>query len=180
MTEIVAPVLIGILQNIFWGWAIIFYQSPKVVFWTNWAFPLSSLFIVQHNHSTCLTAPKTFCFDFKSLNQHFKSLLFISFTSFGLELVCNKVSQDLASKSKRRYQRCFMKKGVFRNLPKFTGKHLCQSLFFNKVAGLRPAIIFKKRLWHRCFPVNFVNFLRTPFFQNTSGRLLLKMHFPIN
>ena len=29
-----------------------------------------------------------------------------------------------------------MKKGVLRNLTKFTGKHLCQSLFFNKVAGL--------------------------------------------
>ena len=31
----------------------------------------------------------------------------------------------------------------------------------------------KKRLWHRCFPVNFAKFLRTPFLQNTSGRLLL-------
>ena len=28
-------------------------------------------------------------------------------------------------------------KGVLRNFTKFTGKHLCQSLFFNKVAGLR-------------------------------------------
>ena len=46
---------------------------------------------------------------------------------------------------------------------KFTGKHLCQSLFFNKVAGLRPATLFKKRLWHRCFPVNFAKFLKTPF-----------------
>ena len=30
----------------------------------------------------------------------------------------------------------FCKKGVLRNFVKFTGKHLCQSLFFNKVAGL--------------------------------------------
>ena len=60
-----------------------------------------------------------------------------------------------------------MKKGVLRNFTKFTGKHLCQSLFFNKVAGLRPATLLKKRLWHRCFPVNFVKFLRTPFLQNT-------------
>ena len=29
-----------------------------------------------------------------------------------------------------------MKKGVLRNFSKFTGKHLCRSLFFNKVAGL--------------------------------------------
>ena len=30
----------------------------------------------------------------------------------------------------------FCKKGAVRNFAKFTGKHLCQSLFFNKVAGL--------------------------------------------
>ena len=29
----------------------------------------------------------------------------------------------------------FCEKGVLRNLAKFTGKHLCQGLFFNKVAG---------------------------------------------
>ena len=32
----------------------------------------------------------------------------------------------------------FCKKGVIRNFAKFTGIHLCQSLFFNKGAGLRP------------------------------------------
>ena len=37
------------------------------------------------------------------------------------------------------------------------------------------ATLLKKRLWHRCFPVNFVKLLRTPFLQNTSGRLLLRM-----
>ena len=40
--------------------------------------------------------------------------------------------------------------------------------------SLMPAILSKKRLWHRCFPVNFVKFLRTPFLQNTPGRLLLE------
>ena len=49
----------------------------------------------------------------------------------------------------------FCKKGVLRNFAKFTVKQLCQSLLFNKVAGLR--------LWHRCFPMNFVKFLRTSF-----------------
>ena len=29
----------------------------------------------------------------------------------------------------------FCEKGVLRNFAKFAGKHLCQSLFFNKVAG---------------------------------------------
>ena len=72
------------------------------------------------------------------------------------------------------HRRCFVRKGVLRNFVKSTGKHLCQSLFFNKVAGLRPATLLKKRLWHRCFPLNFAKFLRTPFLQNTSGRLLLE------
>ena len=29
-------------------------------------------------------------------------------------------------------------KSCFKNFAKFTAKHLCQSLFINKVAGLRP------------------------------------------
>ena len=59
----------------------------------------------------------------------------------------------------------FCKKFVLRNFTKFTGTHLCQSLFFNKVAGLRPATLLKKRLWCRSLPVNFVKFLRTPFYR---------------
>ena len=45
----------------------------------------------------------------------------------------------------------FCKKEVFKNFAKFTGKHLCQNLFFDKI----------KRLWHGCFPVNFAKILRT-------------------
>ena len=54
----------------------------------------------------------------------------------------------------------FCKKGVIRNFPKFIGKHLCQSFFFNN----RPATLLKKRLWHRSYPVNFGKFLRVRFF----------------
>ena len=36
-------------------------------------------------------------------------------------------------------QRCSVKKGVLRNLTKFTDKHLCVSLFFNEVAGHKMA-----------------------------------------
>ena len=35
--------------------------------------------------------------------------------------------------SKAVLQRCSVKKGVFRNFTKFTGKHLCQSLFLVKL-----------------------------------------------
>ena len=34
---------------------------------------------------------------------------------------------------------------------------------------LWPATLLKKRLWRRCFPMNFVKFLRTLFLQDTSG-----------
>ena len=71
--------------------------------------------------------------------------------------------------------RCSLRKGVLGNFAKFTGKHLCQSLFFNKFAGLGPATLLKKRFWHRCFPMNFAKLLRTTFSQNTSGRLLLNL-----
>ena len=47
--------------------------------------------------------------------------------------------------------------------------------FFQKKKRLKKRLT--KRLWNRCFPVNFAKFLRTPFLQNTSGRLLL--FFPI-
>ena len=52
-------------------------------------------------------------------------------------------------------------RGVLLNFAKFTVKHLCQSLPFNKIAGLRPATLLKERLWHRCFLVNFAKFLIT-------------------
>ena len=58
--------------------------------------------------------------------------------------------------------RCSVKK-VFLEISQNSQKNTCASLFFNKVAG-RPATLLKKRLWHWCFPVNFVKFLRKPFF----------------
>ena len=57
------------------------------------------------------------------------------------------------------------KKGVLTSFTKFTGKHLCQSLFFNKNAVLSPATLLKKKLWHRCFPANSVKFIKTPFYK---------------
>ena len=44
-------------------------------------------------------------------------------------------------------------KGVLENFTKFAGKHLCQSLFFNKVAGLAPSGVISNNR----FP--FSNFL---------------------
>ena len=65
-----------------------------------------------------------------------------------------------------------MKKGVLRIFAKFTGKQLCQILIFSKVAGLRPATLLKRKLWHRCFPVTFAKFPRTPFYRTPPGDCL--------
>ena len=37
-----------------------------------------------------------------------------------------------------------VKKVILRNFAKFTGKPLCQGLFFNKFTGLSPATLLKK------------------------------------
>ena len=57
-----------------------------------------------------------------------------------------------------------MKKGVLKNFLKLTGKHRCQSMFFNKVAGCN---FIKKRLNFRCVPVNFAKFFKNTFFHRT-------------
>ena len=58
------------------------------------------------------------------------------------------------------HQRCSIKKGILRN--------------FTKIHRKTPVpTLLKKRLGHRCFPVNFAKFLRTHILQNTSRRMLL-------
>ena len=88
------------------------------------------------------------------------------------EIFC-KNSED-GQKVHKQPPELFCQKGALRNFSKFTGKHLYHSLFFNKVAGLRSATLLKKRLWQRCFPVNFAKFLRTLFLTNTSGGCFLR------
>ena len=43
------------------------------------------------------------------------------------------------SKNQKQPPEVFWKKCVLRNYAKFTGKGLCQGLFFHKVVGLRPS-----------------------------------------
>ena len=74
-------------------------------------------------------------------------------------------------------RRCSIE-SLLRNFEKFTGKHLCQCLFFNKGAGLSYATLLKKRLWHSCFPVNFPKSLRTTFFtEYLRWLVLIGLHF---
>ena len=69
--------------------------------------------------------------------------------------------------------KCSVKIGVLRNFENLQENTCVRVSFFNKVAGLRPATLWKKKLWHRCFPVNYVRFLRTPFLTEYLRWLLL-------
>ena len=92
--------------------------------------------------------------------------------------VCLSVCLSLPNRPFRSSQRRYsVKKEVLTYFAKFTGKHLCQSLFLNKAAGLRPATLLRKRLWPRFFPVNFAKFIRTTFLQNFSGGCFQNTYF---
>ena len=68
-----------------------------------------------------------------------------------------------------------VKKGAVRNFAKFTGKQLCQSLFFNKVAGLEFAKFLKACFYRTppdgCFCCIFSFFIK--------ARILLQFLSPV-
>ena len=57
----------------------------------------------------------------------------------------------------------FCKKGILRNFAKFTGNHLCQSLYFNKIADLRPATLDSGTL-AQVFSCEFCKIFKNNFF----------------
>ena len=82
--------------------------------------------------------------------NHFLITIYQNFRSF---------QNLLLSRSSR--AEVFCKKGVPENFAKFTGKHLCLSLFF------------KRETLHRCFSLNFAKFSRRRFFIKHLQLLLL-------
>ena len=62
-----------------------------------------------------------------------------------------------------------LKKGVLKNVAKFTEKHLRQSLF-NKFTGLRPSTLLKKDLQTlaQVFSCEFCKIFKNTSLQNTS------------
>ena len=82
------------------------------------------------------------------------SILQRNFPNFGMEILalrsaksfrglyfswfCSSVAHIVQKlvKTRSSHRRCSLRKSVLTKFTKFTGKHLCQSLHFNKVAGL--------------------------------------------
>ena len=64
----------------------------------------------------------------------------------------------------------FCEKGVARNFRNFIGKHLCQRLFFNKVAGLRSKAcsFIKKESLAQVFYCKFCEIPKNTFFYSAT------------
>ena len=84
----------------------------------------------------------------------------------------NSIQVDIYTRERGSQQRCFIKKGVLKNFTKFTGKRLCQSIFFNKVIKKFLKFI-KKETLAQVFSCEFCEIFKNTFLQNTSGPLLL-------
>ena len=61
----------------------------------------------------------------------------------------------------------FGKKRVLGNFTKSTGKHLCQRLFLNKVAGLWPVALLKKKYLALVFSCEFCEISKNTFSYRT-------------
>ena len=75
---------------------------------------------------------------------------------------------NLCRGSKNSFYKRFLK-----NFVEFTEKDLSLSLFFKTFCN------FKRRHWHKCFPLNSEIFLKYIFLQNTFRSLLLLLEKPL-
>ena len=95
---------------------------------------------------------KSFVVDFRlGSNYAFVTLTFIISKRFVSHQYLNH---------KKRHPNVFYNKVILKKFAKFIEQHLCWSLLI-------------KRLWHRCFPVNFTKYLRTHFYKRPPGKCLL-------
>ena len=88
------------------------------------------IFSQENNHiQRCLDVPKP------KLHKKLTCVMLVHSpqTAFHRKIIYNFVWTYLGRSSR---PDVFCKKGGLRNIAKLTGKHLCQSIFFNKVAGL--------------------------------------------
>ena len=72
----------------------------------------------------------------------------------------------------------FCEKDVLKSFVEFAGKHLCQSLFFNKFSNLQPATLSKKEtLAQFFFFSNICEFCKNAYFVKhlTNEQQLLKL-----
>ena len=79
-----------------------------------------------------------------------------------ITLPSDNLNPPVLIKSRSSRPEVFCRKGVLRNFAKSTGKHLCHSLFFNKVAGLKKEALAQVFSCEFCEISKSIFFYRTP------------------
>ena len=90
-----------------------------------------------------------------------------------------QIQYELLLKDRKSRPEVFCKKGVLIETSQNSQENTCARDSF-LITILQTATLLKKSLWHRCFPVNFVKFLRTPFFTEHLRWLLLERGYAKN
>ena len=101
------------------------------------------------------------------------------FWSFPLCLIFLCYNKYFITNWRSGHPEVFYKRRALRKFAKFTRKHLCLSLFFDKIAHCRSAtgLVWPQQ---RYFLVNFENFLRIPFSQKTFSLQITSNYSSIN
>ena len=80
---------------------------------------------------------------YQSMTQSFEKDTVVSTHYWQYLKMKNPSRVKIDSSLRSSQQGCSIKRGALRNFTKFTGKHQCQSLFFNKVPHLRQLYLKK-------------------------------------
>ena len=75
-----------------------------------------------------------------------------------------KITALRKSNHRSSQQSCSIEKAFLKCLQISQENTCSRVLFFNKVAGLKPAVLLKKRLWSKFSPVNFAKFQKHLFY----------------
>ena len=82
--------------------------------------------------------------------------LFLLFVCHIWSVTIHQIFTMYLSRCRSSHRRCSVTKGVLRNFPKSTGKHLVQSLSFNKVAGVMFPCLYIYIHLFMCFNVDIL------------------------
>ena len=118
---------------------------------------------------------------FRWFLQNLWEHLFLKNTSGQLLLNIFNVFLQSNGHNRRRHWPVFCKIFVLKNFAKFTWKHRCQSIFVNKVAGLKPCNFIKIETMAQMFPCKFCESFKNNFSYRTpplaASRTFLKQRY---
>ena len=83
---------------------------------------------------------------------------------------CEIFISEYSGNTEAAARRCSVEK-VFLKISQNSPENTCARVSFLIKLQARPVTLLKKRLWYRCFPVNFAKFLGAPFFIEHLWRL---------